>query len=236
MDKVTRPKRFYTTASADGSDADGYRIALDTRPLRTPQKALLTVPTQKLAAAIVAEWQGQGDFLDLQRMTLTRLANVVIDRTPETRADLIAEFVNYLTTDVVCYLATSPAQLRAQQEAVWQPLRTWIGQAFNIVLVPVEGIVASPQPQASLDAAREYATKLDNFQLTALVWACSLFGSAVLAVALQTGRLDATAAFAASCVDEDWQRSQWGEDEEAAAVRAERLRDAQALQVWFHSL
>ena len=108
MDKVSRRKRFYDTASAEGSEGAGYHITLDGRPLRTPQKALLCVPGEALAMAIAQEWQAQGKVLDLQRMMLTRLANVVIDRTPQTRADLAEEFVNYAMTDVVCYLAVSP--------------------------------------------------------------------------------------------------------------------------------
>lgn len=236
MDKVSRPKRFYDTASAEGSEGAGYHITLDGRPLRTPQKALLCVPGEALAMAIAQEWQAQGEVLDLQRMTLTRLANVVIDRTPQTRADLAEEFVNYAMTDVVCYLAVAPAPLRARQEAVWRPLRDWIGQTHNIVLVPVDGVLASPQPQASLEAARAYASQRDDFALTGLIWACNLFGSAVLAAALQTGHLDAKSAFEASCLDEDWQRSQWGEDADAAQARSERFRDAQALQTWFRSL
>ena len=66
--------------------------------------------------------------------------------------------------------------------------------------------------------------------------AITLLGSAVLALALERGVLSADAALTASCVDEDWQIEQWGEDEEAMAVRAGRARDAAALQLWFEAL
>lgn len=235
MDKVTLPKRFYKSASVAASES-GFAVLLDGRAVKTPAKAPLTLPTAKLAEAIADEWNAQGETLDLQNMTLTRLANVALDRTPETRAELADELSRYAGTDVTCYLADAPAALQERQEAAWQPWRDWAGKELNVVLVPVIGLMASPQPQASLDAVRDYALQLDDLRLTALTWGCSLLGSAVLALAVERGALKAEIALSASCVDEDWQIEQWGEDEEAATVRARRVLDARSLQLWFNAL
>ena len=235
MDKVTKPKRFYKIASVAPVDG-GYAVELDGRPIKTPAKATLTLPTEALAKAIAAEWNAQDETLDLQGMTLTRLANVAIDRTPDTRADLADELARYAGTDVTCYLADAPVELHARQEEAWKPWREWAGQELGVVLVPVMGLMASPQPQASLDAANRHALGLEDFRLTALTWACSLLGSAVLALAEEQGQLSAPNALKASLVDEDWQIEQWGEDEEAMQVRAARLKDAEALQLWLEVL
>ena len=56
----------------------------------------------------------------------------------------------------------------------------------------------------------------------------SLTGSALLALAVEAGRLDAEAAWTAAHVDEDWQAEQWGQDAEAMARRARRRRDMAA--------
>lgn len=235
MDKTNRPKRFYKQAGIAQTDT-GFAVELDGRAIKTPAKAALTLPTEALAQAIAAEWDAQGESLDLPSMTLTRLANVALDRTPETRADLADELARYAGTDVTCYLAEAPTELRERQEAAWKPWRDWAGQELSVVLVPVIGLMASPQPQASLEAVRTHALGLDDFRLTALTWACSLLGSAVLALAVERGQLSATEALTASVVDEDWQIEQWGEDEEARQVRAARAEDARALQLWFESL
>ena len=235
MDKVSLPKRFYKDAAV-ARDENGFSVELDGRASKTPEKATLTLPSEALAIAVANEWAAQGETLDLQGMTLTRLANVALDRTPDTRADLAEELSRYASTDVTCYLAETPAALRERQEAAWQLWREWAGKELGVVLVPVVGLMASPQPQASLDAVRDHALGLDDFRLTALAWGCSLLGSAVLALAVERGALGAREAFAASCVDETWQIEQWGEDEEAMAVRAARERDAAALQVWFETL
>lgn len=235
MDKVSLPKRFYKDAAV-ARDENGFSVELDGRAIKTPAKATLTLPSEALAIAVANEWAAQGETLDLQGMTLTRLANVALDRTPDTRADLAEELSRYASTDVTCYLAETPAALRERQEAAWQLWREWAGKELGVVLVPVVGLMASPQPQASLDAVRDHALGLDDFRLTALAWGCSLLGSAVLALAVERGALGAREAFAASCVDETWQIEQWGEDEEAMAVRTAREKDADALQVWFEAL
>jgi len=56
----------------------------------------------------------------------------------------------------------------------------------------------------------------------------SLTGSALLALAVDFGELDADAAWAAGHVDEDWQIGQWGQDAEAVARRSARKRDMMA--------
>ncbi len=85
----------------------------------------LSLPTRALAEVIAGEWQAQGDTLDLQNMTLTRLSNVALDRTPETRDELAEELARYAGTDVTCYLAEGPQELRARQDKAWQPWRDW---------------------------------------------------------------------------------------------------------------
>ncbi len=230
-----QPKRFYKTVTTQLNE-EGWAILLDDRPVKTPAKATLALPTENLAQAVVAEWEGQGETLDMAAMTLTKLANVAIDRTPDTRAEMAEELAKYAETDVVCYHAEGPDPLRERQYAGWQPWREWAGKTLNITLVPVEGIVAAIQPQTSLDAVQAHALTLDNFRLTALVWGCSLLGSAVLALAVEQGALDAGAALKLASIDEDWQIETWGHDEEAASFRAIREKEAAALRLWFEAL
>ncbi|GAB5457291.1 MAG: ATPase [Henriciella sp.] len=229
------PKRFYKTVAV-APDGDGWAVHLDGRAIKTPAKTSLTIPCQGLAEAIAAEWDAQESELDLASMTLTKLANVAIDRTPGNREAMADELAKYAETDVTCYLAEGPTPLRERQDESWRPWRDWAGKALGIVLVPVEGIVAMPQPQASLDLVRNHALGLDNFRLTALAWGCSLFGSAVLALAVEQGALEAPKALQIASVDEDWQIETWGSDDEAVLARNIRENEARALAAWFTGL
>ena len=70
---------------------------------------------------------------------------------------------------------------------------------------------------------RDLALELDDFSLTGLAWAAGLFGSAILALAVQRCELDAATAFDLSHLDEAFQAEQWGK--RRAAARAAAMRD-----------
>merc|ERR1711916_238882 len=88
-----------------------------------------------MGQSVAEEWDRQDTVIDLPRMTLTRLANVALDRTPETREELVDEVVKYAGTDLVCYLADGPSELRERQEAHFRPIRDWAGREHGVMLM-----------------------------------------------------------------------------------------------------
>lgn len=234
-DASHNPKRFYKSASPFELE-DGWSVQLDERPLKTPAKSALVLPTQTLAKTIADEWNAQEQTLDIQSMHLTRLANVAVDRTPVSRDAMADELARYCETDLVCHLAEGPEPLRTRQDVVWAPVRAWAGKSLGIMLLPVEGIVAALQPPASLAAARAHALALDDFRSTGLAYGCGLLGSAVLALAVSEGEMAAAEAFEASRVDEAFQQEQWGVDEDAAAATEARGVEAEAFGRWVAAL
>ena len=72
-----RLRKVATVEPAEG----GYGVALDGKPMRTPAKRELIVPSAALADAIAAEWDAQEDEIRPATMPLTRLAATAIDRT-----------------------------------------------------------------------------------------------------------------------------------------------------------
>ncbi|MBI1361407.1 MAG: ATPase [Alphaproteobacteria bacterium] len=230
-----RPKRFYQQADVAPAN-DGWAVALDGKPLRTPAKRGLILPNRALAQVLADEWNAQGERIDLATMHGNRLANVALDHAPAARADLVAEAARYAETDLVCHLAERPGELVRRQDEAWAPLRAWAETELGVRLIPVEGIIAARQPAESIAAVRDHAATLDVFRLTALVHAIALFGSAVIGLAVERGRISAVEAHRLSLVDEDFQISQWGEDAEAARRRKLMLAEAMALDLWFDAL
>lgn len=220
-------KRVYgkvTSGPAEG----GWGVFLDGRKLRTPAKRELSVPTQRLAEAIAAEWDAQETDIHPERMPLTRLAATAIDHTCAQRDKIIAEVANYAGTDLVCYRAEQPAALVARQEAAWGPLIDWAAGRYDAGLAVTAGIVPQPQSAASLKAFAAVVASFDDFRLTALQAATGACGSLVIALALAEGRLDPDAAFSASQLDETFQIEAWGEDAEAMRRRAILAEDIKA--------
>ena len=230
-----RPKRFYKVAAAERL-GDGWTVGLDGRTIKTPERAALAFPARGLADAIAAEWDAQAEYIDLLNLHLTRLANVAIDRTPEARDGMADELARFCETDLICHIAEEPEDLIALEEGHWAPVRDWAADTLGVILVTTEGVRATPQPDASLEAARDYALSLDDFRLTGLIYAAALYGSALLAMAVCEGVLPAEEAFEMSKLDEAWQFSRWGEDEEAAAATEAKREEARAIGRWFRGL
>ncbi|HWB51142.1 MAG TPA: ATP12 family protein [Stellaceae bacterium] len=220
-------KRVYKSVAARPVEG-GWGVTLDGRPLRTPARRELQVPSAPLAAAIATEWDAQDPEIRPETMPLTRLAATAIDRTAEQRADVAAEIASYAGTDLVCYRADHPAALAARQEAVWQPLIDWAAGRYDAGLAVTAGVVPLAQSPASLRVYAAVVAALDDFRLTALQAATNACGSLVIALALLEGRLDAESAFAASQLDETFQIEAWGEDAEAARRRAVLAADIEA--------
>ena len=220
-------KRVYTKVETRATEA-GYGIALDGRPVRTPARRNLVVPSSTLAAAIAAEWDAQHDEIRPAAMPLTRLAATAIDRTAFQRDQVVAEVANFAATDLVCYRADHQPALAARQQALWQPLIDWATLRFDAPLSVTSGVIPTPQSPASLKAFAAAVAAQDDFRLTALHTLTAACGSLVIALALMEGRLDAEAAFAASQLDESFQIEAWGEDAEAAARREALAADITA--------
>jgi chaperone required for assembly of F1-ATPase len=220
-------KRVYKSV-ATRSTENGWGVTLDGRPLRTPARRELRVPSEPLALAIAAEWDAQDPEIRPETMPLTRLAATAIDHTTEKRAEVAAEIANYAGTDLLCYRADHPPALAARQEAAWQPLIDWAAGRYDAGLAVTAGVVPLAQSPASLKVYAGVVAALDEFRLTALQAAAAACGSLVIALALLERRLDAEAAFEVSQLDETFQVEAWGDDAEAARRRALLADDIRA--------
>lgn len=228
-DRLERPlpKRFYKTVAVEEGEG-GYRLTLDGRPVRTPLKNRLDMPSRALADAVAGEWDAQDETIDPAAMPLTRLANTALDRVAPDPGRIVGEIADYAGTDLLCYRADAPDGLVERQNAVWDPLLSWGARAIGARFVATVGIVHQPQPDASLQAVRDHLMARDAFTLTSIHNATTLTGSAIIALALEASEIAPDEAWSAAHVDEDWQIGLWGRDAEAEARRAARQAEFDA--------
>lgn len=213
-------KRFYRLAQVVEAPPGSWQITLDGKPLQTHQKRVLAMPSANLAAAIAAEWNGQGDTVDMQNMPLTRLTTGAIDRVAPRRQEIIRDLVAYIETDLLRYRSSSPKALSDRQSTSWQPLLDWAENMIGVKLVPVEGIMALPATQGQKEVLAGILESYDDFVLLGLTQASKISGSVVIALALLKGRLDGEMAYNVSLLEELWQTETWGLDPEADVRRA----------------
>jgi chaperone required for assembly of F1-ATPase len=216
-------RRFYEKVDV-GEEADGFRVLLDGKPVRTPARRVLAAPTRALAGALADEWAAQEEHVDPAKMPLTRLANSIIDGVVAMPAPVADEIANYLGTDLLFYRAGEPQGLVERQARHWDPLLAWAGDALGARFVLSQGVVHVTQPAAALAAARA-AIPADPWRLGALSSITTLTGSALIALALLRGAIAAEDAWTAAHVDEDWNMDFWGRDDVALARRAFRFAE-----------
>lgn len=217
------PKRFWQDASVVEAE-EGFEIRLDARPVKTPAKAPLILPSRALADAVAAEWQAQEERIDPRLMPATRSANAAIDKVRPQQAEVAAMLAAYGDSDLLCYRADGPAELVARQAEGWDPMLDWAAATFDARLEPRTGVMHVPQEPDALARLARAVDRLDAFELAAFHDLVSLTGSLVLGLAAERGR-DAETVWQLSRIDETWQAELWGADDEAERVAQEKRSD-----------
>ncbi len=217
-------KRFYKDVAVISGEA-AHEIQLDGRPVRTPARAALALPTARLAEAVAEEWRRQGDTVDPRSMPFTGLANGAIDQIAPNRESFAAGIANYGTSDLLCYRAEGPAELVDREAAAWDPLLDWARRRYDVTFRVTQGIIPVDQPPETLERLDAAVRAFDPFPLAGLSTLVTLSGSLVCGLAIVEGGHDADAIWTASEIDEAWEVEQWGEDAEAAARSARRREE-----------
>nr|WP_319949005.1 ATP12 family protein [uncultured Shimia sp.] len=224
MSGWTKNKRFWkeATVSAQGHE---YTVLLDGRGLKTPAKADLRVPTAKMAEVIASEWQAQGEEIQPLTMPTTRSANAAIDKVRIQHSEVADMIAEYGGSDLVCYRATEPEELIRKQAELWDPMLSWAASELKAPLVPVSGVMHESQDATVLASLAKRVHDLTDFELASFHDLVSLSGSLVLGFAAVHSVHSVDEIWNLSRVDEKWQESLWGEDEEAQEL-AEIKRQA----------
>jgi chaperone required for assembly of F1-ATPase len=217
-------KRFYKSAEAVQTET-GVMVNLDGRPVRTPARAPLVLPTLALGQAVAAEWDGQGDKIIPDTMPLMSFASTAIDRVSVAVEAVAAEASGYAASDLLCYRAEQPIELAQRQADAWDPILEWAQTRYEVTFKVTVGIMPVEQPAENKARFAEVSGAIDAHTLTALHVMTSAFGSFILALAVLEGRLTAPEALAVSRVDETFQAELWGTDEEAEKRHQRLLRE-----------
>ena len=214
-------KRFWKDVVVEPEDG-GWAIRLDGRPVRTPARALLLIPSEILALAIGEEWRSIDGEIDPGAMPLTGLANAAIDRIAPARQAFAGGLARYAEADLACYRSEWPPDLVSRQSQSWDDLLAWARRRYDVDFCTTSGLLHVPQAQATIDRLSQAVAELDDFQLAGLSPLVTTGGSLVAALAVLEQAITPEAAWLAVSIDERWQLEQWGSDAEAAAALENR--------------
>lgn len=217
-------KRFWKETAAVKMER-GWGVELDGKPVRTPARHALVLPTKALAQAIASEWGEVPDTIDPRKMPLTGFANAAIDRVRPDKQAFAADLARYAEADLACYRADGPQGLVELQSSEWNALLNWGRRRFDVDFNVTSGIVHVAQPAATVERLSHAVAALDAFRLAGLSPLVTIGGSLLAALGVLEEAFDPGKAWEAVSVDERWQLEQWGSDAEAEATLANRRWD-----------
>ena len=221
------PKRFYKEVAVAPSDG-GFVVHLDGKPVKTPGKALLLLPTERAAQLVADEFAAQGEtHRPGHHAGLSGSSTRRSTAWPTTRRRCWRTSCASPPPTCSATARTRRTASCARQNEAWDPVLDWAQDDARRALQPRRG--RHPCRAAARERSRALGLHLgqraEPLRLAALHVMTTLTGSALLALAVDAGELDAEAAWIAAHVDEDWQAEHWGQDAEAMARRANRKRD-----------
>lgn len=217
-------KRFWKEATVDAE----LGVRLDDRPVRTPGRTPLLLPTGMLAEAIADEWRNVAEDIDPGAMPLTGLANAAIDHIVPDPVAFAAGLAAYGESDLLCYRADGPLDLVERQASLWDPPLDWARDRYDVHFEIATGVMHRAQPDATIERLGAAIAARAAFELAPLSPIVTITGSLVLALALAERAMPADAVWAAANLDEDWQAEKWGEDALAVKAREAHRRDFEA--------
>ncbi|AAN29925.1 MULTISPECIES: ATP12 family chaperone protein [Brucella] len=215
------PKRFYEKAEVAESEG-GFAVHLDGRPVKTPARNLLLLPTRAAAQIVADEFAAQEKLIDPGKMPATRLVNTAIDGIAQDPQAVFEDILRFAGTDMLCYRADSPQELVSRQTENWDPLIDWM-ESLGARFALAEGVMHVEQPREAIAAFSVHMAGFkDPLALAALHTMTTLMGSAIIALAVAKGEISAEKGWAIAHIDEDWTIEHWGSDAEAIERRKNR--------------
>lgn len=215
-------RRFYKDATVQEEDG-GFTVRLDGRPIRTPGKRALVMPSEAMARHVADEWMAQDKLIDPRTMPWTRSVNSALDKVATQRSEVEDYLVAYAGTDLLCYRAERPEGLIERQARAWDPVLEWVTRRYDVALHVTSGVMPVAQDDDTLPRLKRTMQAMTEFHLTGFHDLVTLTGSFALGLAAAEQLQPAEELWKISRIDEDWQAEEWGWDEEAAEAAELKL-------------
>ena len=141
-----------------------------------------------------------------------------------------------LSTDTIVFVSDNQKKLYSKQKKYWEPLILWINEKFDLDLKHTSNLQIQ---NYSLDKNRllnSYINKFSIYELSALISLTSLTNSLIISIALIESKINYNQAFRFSFLEELFQASIWGKDEEAYSRLNSIKLDIKLVKYYFDSI
>ena len=192
-----------------------YCIRLNSKLLKTPNGNLIELPNLVLAKILLQDYKAKLKTKNINLVSSIKITNTAIDKIKPKNAYYIEEITNNLNNDMLCYFSKTPKELVELQKIKWLPLIFYMNKAFEIDLTYTSDIFAIDQTKISLLKLNSILKNKNIFELSAFYTLTHVTKSIIVSLALVNNKISVKKAFECCNLEELYQISKWGKDEEA---------------------
>ena len=192
-----------------------YQLNINNKSLKTPDGNIIELPSMKLAKLLLKDYESSFNSKSLNIVRPIKITNTAIDKIKPNNIFYINEITNNLNNDMICYFANSPVELVDLQNKEWLPLINYMESSYNIELIYTSKLFSINQKPDSLLKLKNILNEINIFKLSAIYTLSQITKSIIISLALVNNKISAKKAFENSNLEELYQISKWGKDEEA---------------------
>ena len=192
-----------------------YQLNINNKSLKTPDGNIIELPSMKLAKLLLKDYESSFNSKSLNIVRPIKITNTAIDKIKPNNIFYINEITDNLNNDMICYFANSPVELVDLQNKDWLPLINYMKSSYNIELIYTSKLFSINQKPDSLLKLKNILNEINIFKLSAIYTLSQITKSIIISLALVNNKISAKKAFENSNLEELYQISKWGKDEEA---------------------
>ena len=192
-----------------------YLLNINNKSLKTPDGNIIELPSMKLAKILLKDYESSFKSRSLNIVRPIKITNTAIDKIKPNNIFYINEITDNLNNDMICYFANSPVELVDLQNKEWLPLINYMESSYNIELIYTSKLFSINQKPDSLLKLKNILNEINIFKLSAIYTLSQITKSIIISLALVNNKISAKKAFENSNLEELYQISKWGKDEEA---------------------
>ena len=192
-----------------------YLLNINNKSLKTPDGNIIELPSIKLAKILLKDYESSFKSKPLNIVRPIKITNTAIDKIKPNNIFYINEITDNLNNDMICYFANSPVELVDLQNKDWIPLINYMKSSYNIELIYTSKLFSINQKPDSLLKLKNILNEINIFKLSAIYTLSQITKSIIISLALVNNKISAKKAFENSNLEELYQISKWGKDEEA---------------------
>ena len=215
------------------NDNDLYQIFINDQFIRTPMQNAINLPSHKMAKLMskVLKKNSYRNIIDEVKMTYTAIDKINLNKNKYIEDALLS-----INTDTILFISKNQKELLSKQKRHWVPLVEWINNKFDLGLQITSNLDIKFLSKTKSNKLKNFIKRFNIYELSALISLISITNSLIISIALLESKINYSKAFKLSFLEELFQASIWGKDEEAYERLNSIKLDIKCVKYYFDSI